>query len=662
MSEVYKKNNELNYNLSDVKGYNNARADRYILETINKLYYDNIVHETLDRFISFLKHTDMLMLDDGAIRRKHIYNMLPRIFEKIVNSSSNIGFEKTNNFFFDEHDGGNPLRRFKIFIDEIGLIQEIKYHYHSSFSAPSAPEDIFDDIAKLNGIQLKSLTDPSKITYLPRQFEVIADVMSTYIGNLMTKNLSNKNIVENKINTCNLNGEQTDFDYLQFKEVVSSWKYIDASISKGQDGTITVDATGAVAQSFVTSRNLERDNRQLLGNISKASDPEGYENKPIIEKMPSILYGLSEMFFHSYDAPLDETKTNCLFQFGQTKIMDISISDILYFLLKVHELIVKNNYITKKYFVSLDELFSSQNSKYLDQTTNIVRLLEFRGDLLDTPFINLGNGLYVVHISSMLVLDEIYVIYNLIRDDMSFKKTFGKKRGVFYEEEIANILTDSGHSFASGIKDKRLEFNFAGRQHEIDSIAVDTQGVAAVIEDKQFYNIYSMREFRLAIDKFISQFYFKKMLSHLNAVKKVEARNNYINRYEHNPENNKISRQFVSLFKNEKIDWNHAYTIVVSNVVLPIRHNVVEGGEGEKIFSLHWYEFNRLMKRIPAPDGNRIFEFNRSSLQELTESKTMINLEKKDKINYDKEHNSIDGRYEEWSVNIKKDITYKYLD
>ncbi|WP_338752827.1 hypothetical protein [Leuconostoc mesenteroides] len=186
--------------------------------------------------------------------------------------------------------------------------------------------------------------------------------------------------------------------------------------------------------------------------------------------------------------------------------------------------------------------------------------------------------------------------------------------------------------------------------------------MAAVIEDKQFYNIYSKREFRLAIDKFISKFYFEKIFSHLNAVKKVEVRNNYLNRYEHNPENDKISRQFVSLFKNDKIDWIHAYTIVVSNVVLPIRHNVIEGSEGEKIFFLHWYEFNRLMKRIPFPDGNRIFEFNRSSLQELTESKTMIKLEKKDKINYDKKTNLIDGRYMEWSVNIKKDFTYKYLD
>lgn len=554
----------------------NKRPQRFYDDASNFIdRYDNNKRDNLDlmfsRFIDLLKYTDVYISDDGNINNK-FNNLLDKILYLKIDGSIK---RKTCSF-------KNDIRILNKIKEDLVISENIKISYY------------YETIRYCNFKLYELLIDGGSNIALSEKLE---QVMSFCINKIKNKS---KYIKLEEINYASESGTDVLLQ-IQFSEIVKMWKYAAANLID-INGKLTVDVRNQIAESFVITRNINKENRDLKYNMAIV------KKKKINERISGRVKGVGEEFFAALSS--SPSKLN---YWKNILIYDISMEDWFYIFNELKGLAF--NLIIKKrlFFVEVSQLKLLSEEKLNNELETVARVLSFKNDLLDTPFLIL-NGKLVVCLTAILFSDPIHLIHIVMKYNKN--KSFQNMRGQSFENEIGRILKEGNLSYCKAENNKNneeIKIQYGrNNEHEIDVITEDRKKGMAFIECKTFMDPFSYKDYRIELDKMISRKYLYNANSHYKSLKKVGHKTLYNNVFINHAEvsQNKSLRRFLSVGH----DWPNMYAIFISNMIFPDK--LIR--QWQKEYSLnfvHWFEFSRLVKGIPLKQENVYYNANNNNIK-----------------------------------------------
>lgn len=408
---------------------------------------------------------------------------------------------------------------------------------------------------------------------------------------LVSESLKHLNILNDSLDIKCLNRQasirpKNIMKYLQIKEIIKMWKYADAKLNI-QNNEISFDATTELAKSFVTTRNLNLSNRQIDFKLSHG----------ISTQVKKSLDGLGEEYFLGIRNADLENKGKIINNFGNRRILDITIKNWLTFLFTIHDKAEVLLYHSINFFIPCKDFLDFSDKELINQTSTILNRLRFKYDLLDTPVIY-SNGEPFFYIPALVTCDPVHIMHILMRESDSWQNF----RGINFEKEIGRELSNAQITYTKADENNKIEFKINGTKHEIDLIARDKNSVAFFIECKTFSDPFEYRDYRYELDKMISKLYLVHDSGHFLALK-----NGGIKALKDNVFNNKSNKNFsLYNFLNTQNNWNDMYGLFISNLIFPSNY-ITEWNKKFHLLFIHWFDFYKLTYHIPL---NVLISFN----------------------------------------------------
>lgn len=457
----------------------------------------------------------------------------------------------------------------------------------------------------------------SKINY---DFDNMINHADSFNGKFITESIEKnsfllsviiRQIIKNKneLDIFKLNAKTNSnisLDSFHILIIIKMWKYGDASINKKnkfigklrkllgrRSPKIQIKADTEFVKSFVINRELTTNNYNLMSNLN------AYNTKSIEEFVKNDISGLSEMVFagintvdslDKFNVSINEFKDNILF--------GIKIYDWLraMYVIKLH---ILNNIKDIDMFIPLEDILNIDNEifKIIIQKTTF-NLSDFRSmdiDLLDKPIVHI-NGKYYVYKPAIFAMDPKVVIYKIMRQD----KNWNNKIGYNFEGEIENDLIDSEKQFLHNVR-----YRDDGIEHEIDFITEDEDLRNVFIECKTFTIPYSLKDYRLNLDKLYSSKYIEHAYNHFNSLKKNKNHKNILKKLEKNNSNTKYE------FINKQVNWENMYGVFTSNYILP---NSYLKEFDEDMNYVYWFDIHKLFHKIPLNELH-MYRINKDKIE-----------------------------------------------
>lgn len=531
-----------------------------LINDINPNNDDDI--NKLNRFLDLLRYAQVYIDDEGRIVDKR--------YEGLLNWIITLGISKN----IDE-----KIRKFN---REISYLKSIKslINWDTNFNY------YINCLNSCNSLLFKRFNTMIYYAKLPVEIEEIIDVSSLCMRNILLKN--------KKVDIDELNDYKTFqndiLNRIQYFEIVKMWKYANSEISENNEG-ISVNCINDLSKAFVITRDLNQENRNLYLHIYKDLKSDNLINK----KSDAELVGLGEEFFLGLDEN-DSRRGERFLKLKNYILYDISLEDWIKILLSLKKAAAKRAK-QRQYFFPLDDLVKSMND--ISRIQLIARVLAFKNDFMDTPFL-ICDGVIYAYIPSLIFCDPIHMVHIAIKycDD----KKLVRLRGKNFEKTVGRMLESSQYNYCKAEYDKssgkEIKIQYSNYKHEYDLMAEDDNKDIAVIECKTFMDPFSYRDYRIEMDKMYvnsSEGYLINDSRHFIDLKKggykilkqnvQEGRNLYLN----------ISlRKFMDNHDN----WNTSYSVFISNMIFP-KDLIIEWQSKYNFYFIHWFEFNRVIKRIP---------------------------------------------------------------
>ena len=617
----------------------------------------------------------------GFLRRKNVGTILD------VENHSNLFYKDFSRFISNinpnNDDDVNKLNRFldllryaQVYIDDKGKIVDKRYEGLLNWIiALGISKGIDEKIRKFNRDishleSIKSLINWDKnsnyyfncfnscnsliferfnaTTYSPKlsvEIEEIIDVSSLCMRNIL---LENKKVDINRLNDYKT--FQNDIlNRIQYFEIVKMWKYANAEISENNEG-IFVDCANDISKAFVTTRDLNQENRDLRSYIYKDLKSDNLINK----KSDAELIGLGEEFFLGLDES-DSKKVERFLKLKNYVLYDISLEDWIGILLSLKEAAVRRAK-QSQYFLPLDDLVKSMNN--ISRIQLVARVLSFKNDFLDTPFL-ISNGVIYAYIPSLIICDPIHLVHIAIK--YCEDKRLVRLRGKNFEKTIGRMLESSQYNYCKAEYDKssgkEIKIQYSNYKHEYDLMAEDDNDDIAVIECKTFMDPFSYRDYRIEMDKMYvnnSEGYLINDSRHFIDLKKGGYK---ILKQNVQKGRNLYSNVSLRNFMNKHDNWNTSYSVFISNMFFP-KDLVAEWQIKYNFYFIHWFEFNRVIKRRPlntdcgycngqlaqsSSINEKINGFNKRTLKRISNIQLLSLLHER-RSEYESEHEYIPNK------------------
>ena len=586
----------------------NKYSDKFY-EDFSSYIYTNVQdkreYSKLSRFIDLLKISDIYVTDMGDVVDLKYDNLL----EWILMLDIGVGIK-------------NKINRMR---KELKLIQNIKSNY-----LENSDNDSYESIQKCNYI-------------FNKEYIKLKKHKSIYISSNMENAISCASYYFKQINDINIEllNEQNNKDlfFCDFKlvQIVQMWKFSDAQISQDDNGKIIVDNINDISNAFVVTRNLNKDNRNLARDISLS--------KFGVHSVEDYLIGVGEeLFFGLDESDIDrDTRFQIL---RRTTLYGITIPRWIECLQIIKKAITDEYEKHQNYFININHLNIARADYY--EIRQIAMILHYHNDFLDTPFL-VSNGEIFVYVPAIIVGDAVHYLNVAIK--YSKDKSIQNTRGNNFENTIGRLLEYHGNDFCKSENDDcgnsiKVIYSEHSRQHEIDLVATDDDEQVVQFECKTFMDPFNYRDYRIEIDKMFAgqtNGYLENDFGHFKSLK-----NNGYEIIINNIRNQSaISKnKSVSTYFKKSRNWSDMYMIFISNYVFP-NNMVKEWNNKYCIYFLHWFELNRLIKKLQL-DSDLIIVGCTPFLN--SKIKTSIT----DKFNRENIRKISDGQYISGLVNHRK--------
>lgn len=586
----------------------NKYSDKFYEDFSSYIYanvQDKREYSKLSRFIDLLKISDIYVTDMGDVVDLKYDNLL----EWILMLDIGVGIK-------------NKINRMR---KELKLIQNIKSNY-----LENSDNDSYESIQKCNYI-------------FNKEYIKLKKHKSIYISSNMENAISCASYYFKQINDINIEllNEQNNKDlfFCDFKlvQIVQMWKFSDAQISQDDNGKIIVDNINDISNAFVVTRNLNKDNRNLARDISLS--------KFGVHSVEDYLIGVGEeLFFGLDESDIDrDTRFQIL---RRTTLYGITIPRWIECLQIIKKAITDEYEKHQNYFININHLNIARADYY--EIRQIAMILHYHNDFLDTPFL-VSNGEIFVYVPAIIVGDAVHYLNVAIK--YSKDKSIQNTRGNNFENTIGRLLEYHGNDFCKSENDDcgnsiKVIYSEHSRQHEIDLVATDDDEQVVQFECKTFMDPFNYRDYRIEIDKMFAgqtNGYLENDFGHFKSLK-----NNGYEIIINNIRNQSaISKnKSVSTYFKKSRNWSDMYMIFISNYVFP-NNMVKEWNNKYCIYFLHWFELNRLIKKLPL-DSDLIIVGGTPFLN--SKIKTSIT----DKFNRENIRKISDGQYISGLVNHRK--------
>ncbi|MGS0677951.1 hypothetical protein [Lactobacillus johnsonii] len=383
------------------------------------------------------------------------------------------------------------------------------------------------------------------------------------------------------------------FSHIQFAEIVKMWKFSEAKIYRRKN-KIIVDNINDYSKSFVVTRNINQENRNLQANYSFL------KNKDIPKKLKieNCLKGLGEEFFKGLDEK-DKDRLRRWKEFKNFSVYGISIERWIEILVEFKEHAFEYFSKTGKYVAEITKVSGDKLGDY-GELNLIANVLNFKNDFLDTPFFTCSGRLYV-YLPAVIICDPVHVMHVVLKYNKD--TTIQNMRGNNFEETIGRLLEKRSNLYCKAEKDKNsgkdIKIQFGKKQHEIDLIVEDDEGKLVSIECKTFMDPFNYRDYRIELDKMYandSNGYLESDNSHYKALKnggyKMIKRN-----VENSNANISKNKSLRRLFSKPR-DWNSLYAVFLTNLIFP--KSLIKKWNKTYCFNfVHWFELHRLINKSP---------------------------------------------------------------
>lgn len=586
----------------------NKYSDKFYEDFSSYIYanvQDKREYSKLSRFIDLLKISDIYVTDMGDVVDLKYDNLL----EWILMLDIGVGIK-------------NKINRMR---KELKLIQNIKSNY-----LENSDNDSYESIQKCNYI-------------FNKEYIKLKKHKSIYVSSNMENAISCASYYFKQINDINIEllNEQNNKDlfFCDFKlvQIVQMWKFSDAQISQDDNGKIIVDNINDISNAFVVTRNLNKDNRNLARDISLS--------KFGVHSVEDYLIGVGEeLFFGLDESDIDrDTRFQIL---RRTTLYGITIPRWIECLQIIKKAITDEYEKHQNYFININHLNIARADYY--EIRQIAMILHYHNDFLDTPFL-VSNGEIFVYVPAIIVGDAVHYLNVAIK--YSKDKSIQNTRGNNFENTIGRLLEYHGNDFCKSENDDcgnsiKVIYSEHSRQHEIDLVATDDDEQVVQFECKTFMDPFNYRDYRIEIDKMFAgqtNGYLENDFGHFKSLK-----NNGYEIIINNIRNQSaISKnKSVSTYFKKSRNWSDMYMIFISNYVFP-NNMVKEWNNKYCIYFLHWFELNRLIKKLPL-DSDLIIVGGTPFLN--SKIKTSIT----DKFNRENIRKISDGQYISGLVNHRK--------
>lgn len=547
----------------------NANPEIFYKETrlfVNSLSKYSIESSKVDRLIELLKVSDVFITDNGNISDARYFKILKDIQKSNISSAQN---EKIN-----------------ALLNDIQNISQLK----SKSSTPHTPDDYYNLIQYFNKdiplflveVDFSAEKRKSVMEYLEKCVYLVSYALNHLITTESFNSINRLNQLSKKKSV------NTDVQWLH--QIILMWKYADATIEISGN-SVHVNAITDIAKSFIVTRNINSDNRQLDYSLIPLSQ--------LIKRVNTSLEGLGEEYFLGLRKTEKEVKKAAIQNFGNKLLLGIPIKDWLLFLFQINLLAAVRLQHTFTFFITAESLLSYfKDSKIINEIPEMINCLRFKKDLLDTPVIY-WQGVPFLYLPALAVIDPVHIMHTLMKD-YKIKEKWQDFRGTNFENEIARILDSSKLKipYAKGTPDAKMEFKQDGNDHEIDIIAKDQSDKAVFVECKTFSDPFGYRDYRYELDKMYSRLYFIHAKEHFMALQN--------NGYKTLMSKTKKS-PLLKTFMTKKVHWNAMYGIFISNFIFPKRL-INNWHKRSSLSFIHWFELYRLLNEIPL---NKILGFSR---------------------------------------------------
>lgn len=586
----------------------NKYSDKFY-EDFSSYIYTNVQdkreYSKLSRFIDLLKISDIYVTDMGDVVDLKYDNLL----EWILMLDIGVGIK-------------NKINRMR---KELKLIQNIKSNY-----LENSDNDSYESIQKCNYI-------------FNKEYIKLKKHKSIYVSSNMENAISCASYYFKQINDINIellnkqNNKDSFFYDFKLVQIVQMWKFSDAQISQDDNGKIIVDNINDISNAFVVTRNLNKDNRNLARDISLS--------KLGVSSVEDYLIGVGEeLFFGLDESDIDrDTRFQIL---RRTTLYGITIPRWIECLQIIKKAITDEYEKHQNYFININHLNIARADYY--EIRQIAMILHYHNDFLDTPFL-ISNGEIFVYVPAIIVGDAVHYLNVAIK--YSKDKSIQNTRGNNFENTIGRLLEYHGNDFCKSENDDcgnsiKVIYSEHSRQHEIDLVATDDDEQVVQFECKTFMDPFNYRDYRIEIDKMFAgqtNGYLENDFGHFKSLK-----NNGYEIIINNIRNQSaISKnKSVSTYFKKSRNWSDMYMIFISNYVFP-NNMVKEWNNKYCIYFLHWFELNRLIKKLPL-DSDLIIVGGTPFLN--SKIKTSIT----DKFNRENIREISDGQYISGLVNHRK--------
>ncbi|MDN4847731.1 hypothetical protein QYC42_01945 [Ligilactobacillus salivarius] len=586
----------------------NKYSDKFYEDFSSYIYanvQDKREYSKLSRFIDLLKISDIYVTDMGDVVDLKYDNLL----EWILMLDIGVGIK-------------NKINRMR---KELKLIQNIKSNY-----LENSDNDSYESIQKCNYI-------------FNKEYIKLKKHKSIYVSSNMENAISCASYYFKQINDINIellneqNNKNLFFCDFKLVQIVQMWKFSDAQISQDDNGKIIVDNINDISNAFVVTRNLNKDNRNLARDISLS--------KLGVHSVEDYLIGVGEeLFFGLDESDIDrDTRFQIL---RRTTLYGITIPRWIECLQIIKKAITDEYEKNQNYFININHLNIARADYY--EIRQIAMILHYHNDFLDTPFL-VSNGEIFVYVPAIIVGDAVHYLNVAIK--YSKDKSIQNTRGNNFENTIGRLLEYHGNDFCKSENDDcgnsiKVIYSEHSRQHEIDLVATDDDEQVVQFECKTFMDPFNYRDYRIEIDKMFAgqtNGYLENDFGHFKSLK-----NNGYEIIINNIRNQSaISKnKSVSTYFQKSRNWSDMYMIFISNYVFP-NNMVKEWNNKYGIYFLHWFELNRLIKKLPL-DSDLIIVGGTPFLN--SKIKTSIT----DKFNRENIRKISDGQYISSLVNHRK--------
>lgn len=564
-------------------------AEKFISYTsINenfKIYY---------RLIDLLRYSDAILNDYGEFNDRgiRIFNTIRKkckrscIKNKIIYLLSSIVNSKNINIEHQIDLQNNLAKKIDRMHNDISLLKKIKNYWKLDFNLMSIT-DKYSLIIKILYLIQKLSEYVIEKKYSDDETQAKIEEKLNAFSSLLLE------LSENDIKKIvNMNFDQAiKFNYekdiennpvvkaTRFDLIVQDWKYAEGKLYKS-NSKIIIDSTTEFARAFITNRNIFSNMRNQYENVRNAKD-----------YICTALKNLSVDYYSFF-------YTKNLNTFAEINLNNISIKKWIIYLMFIKSKgieIFKNN--SKDLFIDIikltpsDDLLNQYKIKKAEiQHMNSYLVLNARGlSLLDTPFVKNENNLWLFT-PTCLFLDPVYVISRL----MKMNTVIQNKRGYIFEKKVRELISKNydciNFSFNESSKKKKT-------QHEIDAFVKDFNNVPCYIECKTFSHSYSYKEYRIQVDKMISNLYIYHASSTFKYLKR-------------NKEQLSLKKYFKKLNGFEDDEYKQIYGIFLSNIFFP-KSYIENWSDQTGLNFINFYDFSKLFSPETKLSKKAIKEINK---------------------------------------------------